>query len=193
MADQRRADGAGKLGVRVPVHRQAEVTLQHRANVIAQRLTPPVNSNGPCADKRPIKFALRRAMALITPARIASGATPAERRLITSDSANTVHMLVMACASTPSVMASSCSTLAPRVREITFQKATGAGRAFVIHQKVAEVALRIQLDDFAVLAADINHRAGFRRQQTCAEPVTGNLRHLFIGKIDQLATIAGEG
>ena len=73
------------------------------------------------------------------------------------------------------------------------QKATGAGRAFVIHQKVAEVALRIQLDDFAVLAADINNRAGFRRQQACAEPVTGNLRHLFIGKINQLATIAGEG
>lgn len=39
-----------------------------------------------------MKLALRRAMALITPARIASGATPAERRLITSDSANTVHL-----------------------------------------------------------------------------------------------------
>ena len=42
-----------------------------------------------------MKLALRRAIALITPARIASGATPAERRLITSDSANTVHILVI--------------------------------------------------------------------------------------------------
>ncbi len=37
-----------------------------------------------------MKLAFLRAIALITPARIASGATPAERRLIASDSANTV-------------------------------------------------------------------------------------------------------
>ncbi len=60
-----------------------------------------------------MKLALLRAIALITPARIASGATPAERRLITSDSANTVHILVMACGVTFSVMLSSCSTLVP--------------------------------------------------------------------------------
>ena len=58
-----------------------------------------------------MKLALLRAIALITPARIASGATPAERRLIASDSANTVHILVMACGVTFSVMLSSCSTL----------------------------------------------------------------------------------
>ena len=33
------------------------------------------------------------------------------------------------------------------------QKTTGTGRAFVIHQKVAEVALRIQLDDALVSRA----------------------------------------
>lgn len=70
-----------------------------------------------------MKLALRRAIALITPARIASGATPAERRLITSDSANTVHILVMACGVTFSVMQSSCSTLVPSVREITSRNA----------------------------------------------------------------------
>ncbi|SWC22768.1 Uncharacterised protein [Klebsiella pneumoniae] len=69
-----------------------------------------------------MKLALLRAIALITPARIASGATPAERRLIASDSANTVHILVMACGVTFSVMLSSCSTLVPSVREITSRK-----------------------------------------------------------------------
>lgn len=69
-----------------------------------------------------MKLALRRAIALITPARMASGAIPAERRLITSDSAKTVHMLLMACGATPAVMLSSCSTLAPVVREMTSRK-----------------------------------------------------------------------
>jgi hypothetical protein len=49
LADQRRADGSGKLGVRVSVHRHAEVALQHRGER-AQRLTPPVNSSGPLCE-----------------------------------------------------------------------------------------------------------------------------------------------
>jgi hypothetical protein len=47
--------------------------------------------------------------------------TPAERRLMTSDSANTVHMLVIACGSTPSVMLELLDA-GPSVREITSRK-----------------------------------------------------------------------
>ena len=42
-----------------------------------------------------MKLALRRAMERTMPARIDSAGMPAERRLIASDSANTVHMLLM--------------------------------------------------------------------------------------------------
>ena len=76
---------------------------------------------------------------------------------------------------------------------MTSRKRPKAGGAFVIHQEVAEVAPGVQLDNFAVLAADINHRVGVRRQQAGAEAVTRDLRHLLIGKIHQLPAIAGEG
>lgn len=139
-----------------------------------------------------MKLALRRAIALITPARIASGATPAERRLITSDSANTVHILVMACGMTFSVMLSSCSTLVPSVREITSEETPGACRAFVIHQEIAQVTVIIKLNHFAVLTTDVDYRARCWLKKPCAQPVTGDFRHLFIGKIHQLPSVAGE-
>lgn len=138
-----------------------------------------------------MKLALLRAIALITPARIASGATPAERRLIASDSANTVHILVMACGVTFSVMLSSCSTLVPSVREITSRNA-GARRAFVIHQEIAQVTVIIKLNHFAVLTTDVDYRARCWRKKPCAQPVTGDFRYLFIGKIHQLPPVAGE-
>lgn len=138
-----------------------------------------------------MKLALRRAIALITPARIASGATPAERRLITSDSANTVHILVIACGVTFSVMLSSCSMLVPSVRGSP-PETPGARRAFVIHQEIAQVTVVIKLNHFAVLPTDVDYCARCWRKKPCAQPVTGDFRHLFIGKIHQLPSVAGE-
>lgn len=139
-----------------------------------------------------MKLALRRAIALITPARIASGATPAERRLITSDSANTVHILVMACGVTFSVMLSSLFDVGAKRARDHLQETPGARRAFVIHQEIAQVTVIIKLNHFAVLTTDVDYCARCWRKKPCAQPVTGDFRHLFIGKIHQLPSVAGE-
>ena len=71
------------------------------------------------------------------------------------------------------------------------QKAPRARRAFIIHQKIGEITRVVQLDNLAVLAADIDDRPGLRGQQPRAEPVARDLGDLLIGKIHQLATVAG--
>ena len=72
------------------------------------------------------------------------------------------------------------------------QKTSGAGRAFVIHQEIAQVTVIIKLNHFAVLTTDVDYRARCWLKKPCAQPVTGDFRHLFIGKIHQLPSIAGE-
>ena len=65
-------------------------------------------------------------------------------------------------------------------------------RAFVIHQEIAQVTVIIKLNHFAVLTTDVDYRARCWRKKPCAQPVTGDFRHLFIGKIHQLPSVAGE-
>ena len=71
------------------------------------------------------------------------------------------------------------------------QKTPGSGGTFIIHQKVGEITVVIQLNNLAVLAANVDDRAGFRSQKARPQPVAGDFRHLFIGKINQLASVAG--
>ena len=72
------------------------------------------------------------------------------------------------------------------------QETPGARRAFVIHQEIAQVTVIIKLNHFAVLTTDVDYRARCWRKKPCAQPVTGDFRHLFIGKIHQLPSVAGE-
>ena len=64
--------------------------------------------------------------------------------------------------------------------------------AFVIHQEIAQVTVIIKLNHFAVLTTDVDYRARCWLKKPCAQPVTGDFRHLFIGKIHQLPSVAGE-
>ena len=73
------------------------------------------------------------------------------------------------------------------------QKTPRPGGTFVVHQKIREMPLFIKPDHLAVLAADINDRAGLRMQPARPDTVTGDFRDLFVRKVRQLAAIAGEG
>lgn len=109
---------------------------------------------------------------------------------MTSDSANTVHMLVIAWGSIPSVMLSSCSTLAPSVREITSRKRpVPAAHLSFIRKSVRLPASSSWIT--LLSAADIDDCASLRGQQACAESVARDLGDLLIGEIHQLASVAG--
>jgi len=73
------------------------------------------------------------------------------------------------------------------------EKAAGTGGAFVVHQKVGEVALAIELDHLAVLAADVDDGVYRWAEQAGTQPVAGDLGNPAIGERRQIPAIAGQG
>ncbi len=73
------------------------------------------------------------------------------------------------------------------------EKAAGTGGALVVHQKVGEVAVAIELDHLAVLAADVDDGVHRRTEQARPQPMTGDLGDPPIGERRQIAAITGQG
>lgn len=74
------------------------------------------------------------------------------------------------------------------------KKTTGAGGAFVVHDEVDDVAVFVQTDDLAVLAADIDDGAHAWIEKISAFGVAGDLSDGLVAEFDSCASVAsGDG
>ena len=141
---------------------------------------------------RPASAATRCAMAFCTPAAMSAGATPSASSPMISVSANTTHMLLISAAcwlsrlSSPSVRRSTPSRAATTSRN---RPLPAAHRSFIAKSRTRPPLF--QQDELAVLPADFDDGAGFRRQVMHPSGVAGNLGDRRVRKPHRVAPVAG--
>ena len=71
------------------------------------------------------------------------------------------------------------------------QKASRPGSAFIIHDEVLHFPVLVQMDRFAVLSSDIQDSTDLRIEIMGSFPVTADLRHILVRKLNADPAIPG--
>ena len=156
--------------------------------------TPPVKVTSRSMPTRRISPIARETVDRCTPARMSSIFFPRASHDSTSDSANTVQVVLMATGFSPrsdvgpssSSGISSAAAAAPRKRPVP-----AAHLSFM--QKSTIVAGRIDANRLGVLPAHVDDRARVREGVDGAAPVAADLGDLDVAEGDAVAPVAGAG
>src|SRR5579883_829822 len=154
------------------------------------RATPPVKVISGSIPTRRRRDRLREAIATWTPMRTSSTFRPRASQPRISDSAKTVHVVVITTGDRAWSARGPSSPGDLQGLGGRPEKPAGPGRALVVHAEVQDLARLVDADGLGVLAADVEDAAGPGEEVHGPAGVAGDLRHLRVAELDPEAAVA---